>query len=497
MKKLVLCVSAACMLSGIVFGQTRATDKDGLNVFEVPKTEPAPFDGIKVKIGGAFTQSWQSMKEENSATPVYKWDGAAYEYNTGASYNKTTVIDGVTYSTMVNGAKYTNVNQLVPIKSGFNTANANLYLDVALAEGVNLNMALYLSSRHHNECWVKGGYIQFDKVPFVKSELLDDIMKFTTVKVGHMEVNYGDAHFRRSDNGCSIYNPFVENYIMDEFATEIGAEVDLQHKGFIGVLGITNGEIKGDIGGLSQTPASATANPYPSEGNRHPSVLGKLGYDKQVTDNFRLRASVSAYYNSGAMSSTLFGGDRGGSHYFGVIENALSTSAAFSGRFNPGFNDKIGTGMGNLLLKYKLLDGLSLESFTTYESAKGRAQKETLGERTAKQFATDFVVRMGKSENVWLGARYNTVKSEMAAQSSASTNTWTALPDITINRFAISGGWYMTKNIMAKVEYVNQKYKGFTNGIYDAVTPTKVIVPADIRSGAKFNGVVLEAVVGF
>ena len=477
MKKLVLCVSAACMLSGVVVAQSRATDKDGLNVFEVPKTEPAPFDGLKVKIGGAFTQSWQSLKDENTATPVFKWDGAAYEYNA----SKNNIIDE--NSKYVNGAKYTNVNNLIPIKPGFNTANANLYFDVALAEGVNLNMTLYLSSRHHNECWVKGGYIQFDKVPFIKSQLLDDIMKFTTVKVGHMEINYGDAHFRRSNNGCSIYNPFVENYIMDEFATEIGAEVDLQHKGFIGVLGVTNGEIKGDIGGLSPTPSTASANPYPSEGNRHPSILGKLGYDKQLTDKFRLRVSASGYYNSGAMSSTLFGGDRGGSHYFGVIENAISTSAAFSGRFNPGFTDKIGTAMGNLLLKYKLMEGLSLESFTTYESAKGRAQKETLGDRTATQFAEDFVLRLGKNENFWLGGRYNTVTSGMSTLTASSTNTWSKLPDATINRLAISGGWYMTKNVMAKVEYVNQEYKDF-----DA---------KDIRNGGKFNGVVFEAVVGF
>ena len=40
-----------------------------------------------------------------------------------------------------------------------------------------------------------------------------------------MEINYGDAHFRRSDNGNAIYNPFVGNYIMDAFTTEIGGEV--------------------------------------------------------------------------------------------------------------------------------------------------------------------------------------------------------------------------------------------------------------------------------
>ena len=42
------------------------------------------------------------------------------------------------------------------------------------------------------------------------------------MKVGHFEINYGDAHFRRTDNGNAMYNPFVGNLIMDAFTTEIG-----------------------------------------------------------------------------------------------------------------------------------------------------------------------------------------------------------------------------------------------------------------------------------
>ncbi len=40
-----------------------------------------------------------------------------------------------------------------------------------------------------------------------------------------MEINYGDAHFRRSDGGNTFWNPFLENNIMDAFTTEIGAEL--------------------------------------------------------------------------------------------------------------------------------------------------------------------------------------------------------------------------------------------------------------------------------
>jgi hypothetical protein len=45
------------------------------------------------------------------------------------------------------------------------------------------------------------------------------------------------------------------------------------------------------------------------------------------------------------------------------------------------------------------------------------------------------------------------------------------------------GGFFLTKNVLLKGEYVAQKYKDFP------VT--------DFRSGGRFNGFVVEAVVGF
>src|SRR5437763_5128629 len=155
----------------------RYNDKRGLNVFETPKATPIEFTGVKIRFGGGFTQTFQGLKDENS-------------------YPKGTSV------------------KLYGITPGFNTAEANLTMDIALAEGIRLNLTSYLSSRHHNETWVKGGYIQFDKLP-LKGKIFDDIMKVTTIKVGHMEINYGDQHFRRSDGGHTLYNPFIENYIMD------------------------------------------------------------------------------------------------------------------------------------------------------------------------------------------------------------------------------------------------------------------------------------------
>ena len=66
----------------------------------------------------------------------------------------------------------------------------------------------YLSSRHHNETWVKDGYIQIDQSP-IEFAPLKMLFEIVTVRVGHREINYGDAHFRRSDNRNAICNGFV------------------------------------------------------------------------------------------------------------------------------------------------------------------------------------------------------------------------------------------------------------------------------------------------
>ena len=129
---------------------------------------------------------------------------------------------------------------------------ANLNMDVQLEEGIRLNVTTYLSARHHNEAWVEGGFIQFDNLSFLGVGALDNIMKYFTIRIGHMEVNY-DAHFRISVGGSTLQNPFIENYILDAFATEIGADFLFRSSGFLGLAGFTNGAIKDSVDAINQT----------------------------------------------------------------------------------------------------------------------------------------------------------------------------------------------------------------------------------------------------
>ena len=436
-----LILLVAGLLPAALFAQTfqgkisnlRAYDKTGINVFETSKSDSIPFDGVRLRIGGAFAQEFQGLKDQNSTT--------------------TGKIPGM---------------PLYGITPGFNTAMANLFTDVQLADGIRLNLTVYLSTEHHNETWVKGGYLQFDKLPF-KGEFWDRLMKHTTIKIGDMEINYGDDHFRRTDAGQAIYNPFTEGNIVDAFATETGGEVYYHKNAFFGMAGLTDGMIHGSIDSTTSTPQAGVIH-------KSPAIYGKLGFDKQVSDITRIRLSASYYHEGSSPSNDLYFGDRAGSGYFMVMEKpyvvppsgeGVYEADAFSGRLNPGFSYKVDAMMLNGFVKFH-----GLELYGTLEHAQGKTSTET-SSRQFNQYAANGVYRFGKDENLFVGLRYNSVTAELKGFASP----------VTINRTAASAGWFLTKNILMKGEYVTQSYLDFP------VT--------DFRNSGKFDGYVVVATIGF
>jgi predicted porin len=227
--------------------------------------------------------------------------------------------------------------------------------------------------------------------------------------------------------------------------------------------------IKGHVDSTYKTAADDNTK-------RNPSIYLKGGIDKSISEKLRGRVSASYYVNTSAAGSgnTLFWGDRTGSNYQNVMEKAPAgvalpggASIPWSGRINPGFSKKVNALMLNGFLKVQ-----GLELFGTYETAKGRTKTET-ADRKMNQLAAEFVYRIGAAEQLYVGARYNTVKLGLAGIAN----------DVKVNRTSLAAGWFVTKNVQMKGEYVIQKFKDF---------PT-----ADYRSGGQFKGFVIEAVVGF
>jgi hypothetical protein len=399
----------------------RPADQRGVNVFEAPKEDEVPFTGFALSFGGAFTQEFQGLAHQNSAAPV--------------------IVNNV------------NQNQLMAIGHGFNNAVANLNVNAQIAPGIRVAMTSYLSARHHQESWVKDGYLLVDESP-IDNALLKGIMKYTTLRVGDFEINYGDGHFRRSDNGNSMYNPFVGNYILDAFTTEIGAEVYARSEGVIAMLGATGGEVHGQV----TAPQTRSA-----------SVLGKFGFDEKLADILRVRLTGSFYANNKSASNTLYTGDRAGSPYYDVLENSASTETAnaWSGQIRPGFSNKVNAEVINPFIK---LGGA--EFFGNFETATGGSFTEPKL-RTIHQNVYEALYRFG-GDHFYAGGRYNTLTGQMISKLS---------DDQKVERYQLGGGWFVTPNVLAKLEWVNQKYVDFP--------------VSDIRYGGQFKGFMIQGVIGF
>jgi len=399
----------------------RPADARGLNMFETPKFDSVPYTGFKLGWGAAFTQQFQGLRHSNTATPKPDANGV-------------------------------NTNQLITIGNGFNNAVANLYLNAQVARGIRLAMTSYASARHHQESWIKDGYALIDESP-IDHPLLNSIMKYTTLRVGHFEIDYGDAHYRRSDNGQAMYNPFVGNYILDAFTTEIGGEVYLRNGPWLAMGGVTGGEVHGQV----TAPAK-----------RSESYLGKLGVDKEFAKNLRFRLTGSLYANGQSASNTLFTGDRAGSRYYDVLENTTSTETAnaWSGAIRPGFSNNVHAYVVNPFVKVG-----GVEFFGNFETASGKGAAE-INNRTIRQYVGEALYRFA-NDQLYVGGRYNTVKGELAGIAN----------DISVNRWQYGGGWFVTPLLLTKIEYVNQKYLDF---------------PAtDIRNGGQFKGFMVEGVLAF
>ena len=411
----------------------RPWDQDSVNVFEPAKDKDATFDGVKVKVGGAFAQQFQRLNHENAlpdSFPLY---------------------------------------ELAP---GFPLATANLNLDVQLGDGIRLSLENYMSSRHHVEFWVKGGYIQIDKLPMLGNpEWFTD--KFR-VKIGHYQPNFGDQQFRRSDNGNAMYNQFIGNYIMDGFTTEVGGEVYYFATDEIMLMaGLTNGLINGGV----------TAPTVENGKERKPSLYLKAAYDSEINDDTRVRLSASLLNNANSGRNTFYGGDRTGSRYYGAMndagDNLVSGGNFTSGRWNPRFTNKVMAIQVNPFVKFK-----GLEFFGTFETATGMnliADPNNAGMfifddanlRTVTQLGAEVLYRFLEDESAYIGAKYNSLGGELQSIGVEQS----------INRIEAAAGWYATKNLLLKASYTAQTYNDFPE--------------TSLFNGGQFNGIVIEAVAAF
>ena len=90
-----------------------------------------------------------------------------------------------------------------------------------------------------------------------------------------------------------------------------------------------------------------------------------------------------------------------------------------------------------------------------------------------RQHAVDVVYRFFQDEALFVGARYNKVSGDLVGIADR----------VGAKRVQLSGGWFITPALLAKIEYVNQKYFGYPS--------------INKLNGGRFNGLMAEGVVAF
>jgi hypothetical protein len=218
-----------------------------------------------------------------------------------------------------------------------------------------------------------------------------------------------------------------------------------------------------------------------------PAFWAKLGWDSQVNEDLRVRLTGSIYNAAGYDNGfRIYGGDRAGARYYKVFD-FVDTAATpdktftndFSGRINPNLR-KLTAFQINPFVKWQGLEFFGVFEVATGFAAGAQDEEGDWEKGNYTQLGAELLYRFGKEERFYVGGRFNSVTGNDSYR-----KTTTAPDEKTVNRINVGGGWFMTKNVLAKVEYVTQTYN-------DAWTS-----PSGNLTNGNFNGFMLEAVIGF
>lgn len=203
-------------------------------------------------------------------------------------------------------------DNLREIEGGFQNAAGNLTFDARITDGIDVYAELYLSSPNHvGDVYDREGYLYVNYLPEMFGSV-NNLFKYVDLKAGHMELNFGDEHFFRSDVAQVGNNPLFGNYIVDANTIGVGTELYGHFGPLTAMIGYNSGATTGDF----------------TDGRRN-AWLGKLAFG-ELDGPLRLSGSFYTVDQSrngpgfplGGSSSNMFAGNFSGSRYQAVWEGS-------------------------------------------------------------------------------------------------------------------------------------------------------------------------------
>jgi predicted porin len=299
---------------------------------------------------------------------------------------------------------------------------------------------LYLSSRNHpSSTYGNEGYMVLHGVPenLESLKFLEPILSKIDIKAGHFLVDFGDNKDHRSNNAIVQKNPLVGNFVVDPNIVSIGMQVNSKPGTRFGwLLGVNNGTTTEDWSVGRGFAANGKLFFYPVKPLR--ASVSYMAADQ--SDNGTKAAGGSALQ--------MFSGNRSGERYAGVLGGGQAPGNVF-----PQGGEKFSAAQVDL----------------TYDDASfpiklyghvGRTQDKDINgsaagnpEETWNYFAGDVVYKITPA--LYAAARYSGATTEMLTGRET---------DGKVSRIQVGGGFWLTKNMLMKLEYVTQKYEGFRQG---------------------------------
>ena len=341
----------------------------------------------------------------------------------------------------------------------------------------------FISSRHHSEVFGDEGYLMVSRIPDGGPTFLNSVFDYIDLKAGEYELPFGDQIYRRTSNANTQRNALIGNSVVDGRATEVGVTV-------------MNDSPSSEPGKLNWLLNVSSGDPSPSfEQGNGLAFLPKAWMN--LTDE--LRASGSLYhvnqdgngpgFPAGGDSSNLLTGlrDTGG-----VYEGVLGGGSDSGQVLFSGGQDATAL-QGDLTYEtdqFELYGNLGYyQGDNTNGSITGQPEEQWL------YTTLDGVYRF--SDRIYAAARYSAAFAD-ELESSSPTTTINGVPIRTtsqsssgrVDRFQIGGGYWLTKTILFKLEYVHQTFDGFNAG-------ARSVSGVNASRDPSFNGVISEVSFSF
>ena len=323
---------------------------------------------------------------------------------------------------------------------------------------------VFISSRpHEDELQANEGFILFRDLPGP----LEPVFEFVHVKAGGFEMDFGDAHYRRSVNAEVLRNPLIGNYVVDPRVVDIGFEFfnppgTLPVNWLVGV-GVGN---NGDF-----------------QAHRSVQVHSKLYMDTARGS----RASFSFFWTDHSGNPTGFPGTGSSSGLFrsnrsgGPYEDVIGAGNA-PGQITPGAGQQVTAGQFDLTSFRGPWEFYG--HFGVFRDADMNGSAPGTPTESWLYYAGESIYRF--TPRTYVATRYSGTTARRLV--STINNAVDVTSGGAVHRFQVGGGVWVHDTILVKLEYVYQFYKGFTA---DGSQVSRV----DAFRDPSFNGVLME--IGF